>query len=190
MGVLMGSDGGASYQHGDFAVFTWADGDAYVVYNSYDRHFMMSVDRLSDDYTTSTRNNSGWLQGVDGTAVTGIEAPVMMLHNNTYYATAGHLCCFCAAGSNAQVYTAPSPLGPWRARAGNDIQKPNGSITIPAQQSFVVGLPTALGETQFMWAGDRWQSGPDGFKSHDFMAWVPLNFASDGTIEPLEWVQE
>ena len=30
-----------------------------------------------------------------------------------------------------------------------------------------------------MWGGDRWQTGPDGFKSHDFMVWTPLEFADE-----------
>ena len=32
----------------------------------------------------------------------------------TYYALFGHNCWCCAEGSEVFVYTAPSPLGPWR----------------------------------------------------------------------------
>jgi hypothetical protein len=41
-----------------------------------------------------------------------------------------------------------------------------------------------------MWGGDRWQSAPDKFKSHDFMVWVPFRFADEeggGAVEPLSY---
>lgn len=60
---------------------------------------------------------------------------------------------------------------------------------LAAQQSFIVELPLVGGGTQWLWGGDRWQTGPDNFKSHDFMAWVPLSFNSNGTdIVPLSHV--
>ena len=43
-------------------------------------------------------------------------------------------------------------------------------------------------EPVYMWGGDRWQSAPDHFKSHDFQAWVPFHFSPDGKrVEPLSF---
>ena len=64
-------------------------------------------------------------------------------------------------------------------------------VTIPAQQSFVLEIPAAMIATRrsngdseqpmYIWGGDRWQSAPDHYKSHDFMVWVPFHFSEDGT---------
>ena len=48
----------------------------------------------------------------------------------------------------------------------------------------------ATGADQLMYIGDRWQSSPDGLKSHDLQAWIPLSFAEDGTLLPMVWVDE
>jgi len=67
--------------------------------------------------------------------------------------------------------------------------RPTDGVSISAQQSFIVPLPLASGQTQWMWGGDRWQSAADNFKSHDFMAWVPLEFTADGSdVVPLTHV--
>lgn len=61
---------------------------------------------------------------------------------------------------------------------------------MPAQQSFVLEIPASAvaeaSEPIFMWGGDRWQSAPDRFKSHEFVAWVPFHFSDDG-VEPLSY---
>lgn len=76
-------------------------------------------------------------------------------------------------------FTPPAPAPP--ATTG---------VTVPAQQSFVLEIPASAvaeaSEPIFMWGGDRWQSAPDRFKSHDFMAWVPFHFSDDG-VEPLSY---
>ena len=65
-----------------------------------------------------------------------------------------------------------------------------GSIIIPAQQTFVMELATTKG-IQYIWMGDLWGSRPDNIKGHDFQFWSkPLEFLTDGTIKPLEWVDE
>lgn len=68
---------------------------------------------------------------------------------------------------------------------------PAPGVTIPSQQSFIVRLPDGPGkQEQWLWGGDRWQSGNevDGFKSHDSMVWVPMEFTPDGNdIKPLAY---
>lgn len=87
-------------------------------------------------------------------------------------------CCFCKQGAHAYVYTAASPLGPFLPTGGagkqpQDINGGGGGVAVPAQQSFVLTLPSG----DMLWGGDRWQQNPDGFKSHDPLVWVPFAFA-------------
>eukprot|EP01043_Picozoa_sp_COSAG02_P053105 COSAG02_NODE_5819_length_4016_cov_1.859586_3_plen_153_part_00 len=86
----------------------------------------------------------------------------------------------CSKG-NGRVSTVTPPPPPPSASAG---------ITVPAQQSFVLEIPAgAVADTSepvFMWGGDRWQSAPDRFKSHDFLVWVPFYFTNNG-VEPLTY---
>lgn len=78
-------------------------------------------------------------------------------------------------GSITAIAPAAAPPDPKPSPGG-------GHRTIPAQQSFVLALPGAGGKTTYMWGGDRWQSAPDHFKSHDYQAWVPLEFDESGSI--------
>lgn len=63
-----------------------------------------------------------------------------------------------------------------------------------AQQNFVIPVQTSAGDTEYIWTGDRWQSGgcpdpskegtpacnPDaGIKYMDLQYWSPLVFARD-----------
>jgi len=70
--------------------------------------------------------------------------------------------------------------------SGSSSELSLGAHTIAAQQSFVLPLP----DGRYLWAGDRWQSAGDGFKSHDYQAWVPMEFDSNGTIMPLQWLKD
>lgn len=61
-----------------------------------------------------------------------------------------------------------------------------GPIIIPAQQTYVMELPTPTG-TDFIWMGDLWGSASDNIKGHDFQYWSsPLQFDEQGWIKPLE----
>lgn len=58
---------------------------------------------------------------------------------------------------------------------------------IPAQQTYVMALESQNG-TDYIWMGDLWGSASDGVKGHDYQYWsAPLEFNSDGTIQPLQW---
>ena len=191
--------------HGDFALFEDTHhAQAYIVYNTYDKGIATSrnaVDLLSPDYQTSTMQTSGYIED----DCHGAEAQAMVRRRGTYYVVSGRGCCFCPQGSSAMVHTAASPLGPY-VSTGTNI---NGvtrrascdaaAHAIPAQQSFIVRLPdTSMGEEQWLWAGDRWQSGNEringgnrsgdgmGLKSADAMVWVRMEFTPDGAdIKPL-----
>ncbi len=61
-----------------------------------------------------------------------------------------------------------------------------GPIIIPAQQTYVMELPTAKG-TEYIWMGDLWGSASDNVKGHDYQYWSsPLQFDEAGWIAPLE----
>ena len=168
---------------GDLGLFVDDDGTGYVIYTSIERNHGISIEKLTDDYLGSTRENSGIL-------AQGCEACALFRRNKTYYALFDGCCCFCVQGSGARVYTAKSPLGPYMQR-GNINRDVKGKTIIAAQQTHIARLPTAHG-TEYIWMGDRWQSTPDKVKGHDFQFWSsPLKFDDDGNIAKLtredEW---
>lgn len=195
--VLMGTRN-ASYAHGDFALMV--DGaNSYILYNAYDHRgsgqHSNSIDLLTPDFTSSTQQTSGFFaEWYNGTDSGGDEAQVLFERDGVYYAIIASGCCFCSGGSTAMVYTATTPLGPY-TYTGHDLNlqasppREQGR-TIPAQQAFVAALEVKGGGVQYMWGGDRWQSAPDGFKSHDYQAWVPLEFGPRGEIKALQWLQQ
>lgn len=61
---------------------------------------------------------------------------------------------------------------------------------IPAQQTYVMALETVEG-TEYIWMGDLWGSASDDVKGHDYQFWSsPLSFNNDGTIKPIQWIDE
>ena len=95
---------------GDFNLFVDdADGGAgYLMYNTIEGH-RLSVERLSDDYLTSTLDNGGFIAD-------HCEAGSVFARDGTYYLLTDYTCCFCTQGSGARVYTSDSPLGPFALR--------------------------------------------------------------------------
>ncbi len=167
---------------GDLGLFVDDDAAAYLVYTSIADDHGISVERLSDDYLSSTKENSGILD-------TGCEAAVMIKRQNTYYVLFDVCCCFCPQGSGARVFTASKPLGPYSTKNTNINRDANGNPIIAAQQTHIAQIPTANGLTH-IWMGDRWGSRPDGIKGHDFQYWGPLHFDAAGDMMPLERVDQ
>lgn len=91
---------------GDYNLFVNDDKSAYIVYNTIDQH-KISIEKLSNDYLSSTQENSGFLAD-------GCEASTMFKRNGLYYVLTDNCCCFCGDGSGARVYIAQNPLGPYR----------------------------------------------------------------------------
>eukprot|EP01060_Flectonema_neradi_P015238 TRINITY_DN21901_c0_g1_i1.p1 TRINITY_DN21901_c0_g1~~TRINITY_DN21901_c0_g1_i1.p1 ORF type:complete len:361 (+),score=63.87 TRINITY_DN21901_c0_g1_i1:106-1188(+) len=167
--VIMGSDG---WVHGDFGVFTDDDDKAYIAYNTYDHEFDVSIDLLTDDYTNTTKNNSGYF-------TSHTEAPVMIkTAPNKYLVVTGPLCCFCRGGSTMAVYEAEHPLGPYNITKV-DINPEVNKTKISTQQSFAL----KMNDSTYLWGGDRWQTSV--YKAHDFVVWLPLNIGSDRMPKPL-----
>ncbi len=167
---------------GDLSLLVDDDATAYLIYTSIADHHAISVEKLSDDYLRSTKENSGVL-------AKGCEAPALVKHGGTYYALFDDCCCACPEGSGVRVYTASKPLGPYTWKKVNINRDARGQTVIRAQQTFVAQIPTADG-LQYVWMGDRWHSAPDGINGHAFQYWAPLRFDAAGGIEPLKWLDQ
>jgi hypothetical protein len=192
---------------GDFDLFVDPSGTAYVAYTAIGQgpfeslsvenptHHVISVERLTTNYLSSTLQNSGIVAG-------NVEAPAMFWRAGTYYLLFDNTCAFCKSGSGARVYTSRSPLGPYGYRSNinmSDSQQNDGrswtkpgtgrpDTAIDAQQLGVATIPTSSG-TLYMWMGDRWGSTPDGVKGHDFQVWLPLTFQGTEVL-PLDYREE
>lgn len=95
--------------NGDEGLFLDDDGTAYVIYTTLSHGHAMSIERLSENFTTSL--GAAASSGLFGD--TFVEAPALFKRGSIYYATFGHCCCYCGSGSPVTVYTATSPLGPY-----------------------------------------------------------------------------
>ena len=142
-----------------------------------------------------------------------VEAPAMFERNGVYYLLYGHCCCFCFQGSGVLVFRSTSPMGPWTRQAiGKDLAcvAPSANTSINprstpgqgclyggvnqvsithAQQNVVIRVRGTDGNETFVWTGDLWQQSPDGLKGHEGQYWSPLDFSSDGSIEPMKYVE-
>ena len=193
----------AKQLNGDFNLFVDpndASETAYIVYNSdengaicggckippCDCGFQMSVEKLSDDYQSSTLINSGWI----GAAT--VEAPAMFERKGIYYLLFDRLSCFGPQGSGAVVYTSQNPMGPYAAqnninRYGPFRESQLGFIIVPAQQTYIAQV-----NDTYIWQGDMWNSYVDpsngqNVKAYDYQPWLPLEFSADGNISKLSW---
>ena len=96
-----------SHAHaGDGSLFVDDDGTAYYIYTAIGEGYTIRVERLTPDYLKATGGTSRILAA-------GGESPVLFRRNNTYYALCGPRCNACPQGSETQVFTSSSPLGPF-----------------------------------------------------------------------------
>ena len=191
---------------GDMGLFVDDDGTGYLAYTvgvggdfsvkvEPIPHHQICIEKLTRDYLGSSQETSAFVAG-------NCESPAMFKRKGIYYLLFDNTCAFGVDGSGARVYTATTPLGPFRYRgninimAGSARDLPSPWTTpgsgrpdciIKAQQTHVATLPTDKG-TVYIWMGDRWSSRPDGIKGHDFQFWSsPLQFEEDGMIKSLTW---
>jgi len=164
---------------GDHGLFVDDDGTGYLIYTSIEKDHGISVEKLNEDYLSSTLKNSDII-------AKGCEAPSLIKKAGLYYAFFDNCCCFCAEGSGARIYTAGSPMGPFILK-GNINRSEDGKVIIPAQQTHIAEIRTKSG-IEYIWMGDLWKSSPDGIKGHDFQYWSsPLKFDANKVIERLQW---
>ena len=86
---------------GDFGLFVDDDSTAYISYNTIQNH-QVSIERLSDDYLSSTMDNGGIIAEHS-------EAGSQFKRNGKYYLLTDYTCCFCNYGSGARVYVSDHP---------------------------------------------------------------------------------
>lgn len=163
---------------GDGSLFVDDDDTAYFIYTVIGQDHSIRVERLTGDYLSSTGESSSVLGAQ-------CEAPALFRRSQHYYAVFGQTCCFCSAGSDARVFIATTPLGPYK-QIVNINRDATGKPIIAAQQAYIATIPTAQGP-QFIWIGDLWHSRIDDIKGHDLQYWSPpLHFSEDGSILPIE----
>jgi len=197
---------GASVISSTVGLFVDDDGTAYIRANTRDSPLRHVVERLTPDWYNTTgefavifeKNDYPWFEGGG-----------QFKRENTYYTMIGTDCCFCQWGGDAKVFTAPAMLGPWSYYgevnycadgtappdhvSGGDVNPcslnnvDGTNFTVDAQQ-FDVATLTTLNGTVNMYYGERFRSSPDGIKSHDFQAWIPLEFNSTGHLQPMRWM--
>jgi hypothetical protein len=184
--VVMGGRG----RVGDFDVFVDTVSTPHTAYHI---RTGLSIQRLSANFSAP-----------EGKAVDipngGVEGPAMFERAGVYYLLAGLGCCACRGGSNVVVYTAPSPLGPFKLQGdvgsnrsqAFDAHSPTNYVT-HAQQTKVIKVAAADGSTQYLWVGNQWVSnsaGPAGQwgpRNHDLLYFALLQFDSHGRILQLEY---
>jgi hypothetical protein len=104
---------------GDFSIYIDDDSQAYIAYNTIAGH-KGSVEKLSDDYLSSTLQNGGFI-------TENCEAGAIFKHNNSYYLLTDYTCCFCTQGSGARVYVSDNPMNGYKLR--NNINRYPGSFS-------------------------------------------------------------
>lgn len=194
---------------GDGSLFVDDDGKGYYIYTDIAKDYAIRVELLTPDFLDSSNKSSNVM-------ATGVEAPTMFRRGNIYYALCGPLCSTSPKGSEVQVFTSDSPLGPFSTHLSANINRSNETNLVPASaedanhlslmagkkdwrtfqpQSSVPVIPaqqtwvttiSAGDQSVYLWIGDRWGSNPDGSISHDFQFWSPLEFTADGRILPLK----
>jgi Glycosyl hydrolases family 43/F5/8 type C domain len=153
----------------DSTLFKDDNGDAYFI-SSSDENADMMVYKLTDDYLKVQSQVALLFRGRYR------EAPCLFKRNGIYYLVTS----FCTGTApNFNCYsTATSMNGPWsdlKHLCGNDTVN-----TFYTQAAFILTVQ-GTATTSYIYCADRWQVMP---MRH---VWLPLQFAADGSIEPMQW---
>ena len=149
----------------DFAVLSHGD-VAYIAYGSWHnmgitegwrarwypdhmRHsHQIALQKLDPTFTKSVGNSIT-------VSSHGQEAPSWFHRGGYWYLVYGNTCCFCRMGSDARVYMAADPMGPYEyATHLNDF----GDHHVPAQNSGIIRVDQANGSSSLLWTGDLCES--------------------------------
>jgi hypothetical protein len=182
-GAVAGTDG--------TGIFVDDDGTGYVAFASMPPGFdepghptwpghtahgyghIVSIEKLSADLLSSTTVNVTGLFPDDY-----VESPSLFKRKGTYYLTYGSCCCGCTEGGGQVVFTAKAVAGPWARQTSHaDVNCRNASAPIcggfgsrsqqykdlvyHAQWWGPSFIPLANGDTQVLFLGRRWLSGPN-----------------------------
>lgn len=155
------------------SIFVDDDGSGYIAFTHEDTH-INHVQALTPDLLGPLVPNGAVSPQIGPGNNEGI---LMFKRNGLYYIGYGACCCFCAGGSNVELFTASSPLGPYTSL---------GSITTAGDWHAQTGAVWFTGVDWVLY-GDRWQSAPDKLKAHDFSYMAPLVWSADGTPDHVYW---
>ena len=182
----------ANVQHGnpgDFTLFIDDDGQGYLIYDSFNTNHKVAIEKLDSDYLDIAQDSPSLI-----VSDMNNEAPIFFKRQGVYYLLYGQCCCFCVTGSNSQLKTASSPMGPY-TDPQIDIDPFSGSFfggksVTGGQESFVFTVRERnRNEDTYVFVSDRWASALDGQKGHDLQYWGRLEFTESG-IKQLSWVDE
>ena len=101
---------GASIISDTIALFVDSDNTAYLRYNTRDLPFRHMVERLNANWSASTGQYAEIFSKQD---FPWYDGGGMFRRGSVYYVMLSFDCCFCTWGSDALVFVAGSPLGPW-----------------------------------------------------------------------------
>ena len=193
------------------------DGRGYIIFSSPQHNHSVSIELLSPDYLSSSKQLVATLPDVM------VESPSLFRRNGIYYATYGSCCCACRAGSGQAVNWALSPSGPWKrqypypdinclstsAQICGEYHGHADELVWPAQWWGPSFIPLLNGDTAVLFMGRRWLSGPnnpsgcprmctdgqecdaeDYFLRSDYDVWLPLQFSADGHVLPMKALKE
>jgi hypothetical protein len=110
---------------GDGSLFVDDDGTGYYIYTDMAKDYAVRVERLTPDFLDS----SGKISNVMSSET---EAPVLFRRNDIYYALCGPLCAASPKGSEVQVFTSLSPLGPYSTQLSANINRLSSDSNLAA----------------------------------------------------------
>lgn len=165
---------------GDFSLFVDDDGSAYHVRTG------LTIAKLNTSFT-------GPAGAVAELAAPNLESPVMFKHNAVYFILAGRGCCACRGGSNIEVFTSSSPLGPFTHRGdiGSNPQPFNPhsplNYVTAAQMSAVVSVKSSTGVPQLLLLSNQWVTSraPGQARNADLLYWTLLRVEGDTSLAQL-----
>lgn len=177
---LMAHAGGA-----DFALLSVED-EAFIAYGAWYNMGITSgwrtkvyLDHMLETHQIAIQRLDKSFTRPIGEAVTvskhGQEAPSFFSHSGYYYLIYGNTCCFCRMGSDASVYVAKDPMGPF-SYAGS--LNSFGQEHVPAQNSGILQVVQTDGSKLVIWRADMWLSSNSGLKGNDLQYWHPLTFVA------------
>lgn len=154
----------------DMNLFVDDDGVAYHIYSS-DENMDLRIARLSDDYLSSTTQDSLLFRRQR-------EAPALFKKDGLYYLiTSG---CTGWAPNQASLHSASSLFGPWKL-VGDPMTGPGANKTFGGQSTYVLPVPGK--KNAFIYIGDRWNAKD---LSDSRYHWLPVQF-KEGRVA-IEWI--
>ncbi len=166
----------AGLNNGDHDTFVDDDGTAYLAYTDWRTTGTIVIEKLSANYLT------GIGECVKSVTDGKTEAPGLFKRKGIYYVTYSDPNCGYCSGTGTSYRTAPSPLGPWSEGVKISDNSCGG------QPSFVSTFKLNSG-TIFLYGSDLWNNAAKNEALANYY-WAPLSFAADGSIKPLECMQE